>query len=131
MLNISFKQFRCWEKLFLEIPLGYITLIKGNSGSGKTTILHGIIWCLYGNIRLVTPNHIENSSKIRTQVTISMPYIFNGINGILNINRLKNPNQLILDHNNTFYEDKVAQSIINNLFGPYDVWISSCYIGQG
>jgi DNA repair exonuclease SbcCD ATPase subunit len=128
MLRISFHQFRCWENLIIEAPVGKITLIKGNSGVGKTTILQGITWCLYGNIRLVAPNHLE---KAKTYVTIELPYNLNGVNGLLTINRQKNPNRLIISHMDNIYEDKVAQSIIDDLFGNYDIWLASCYIGQG
>src|SRR5205823_13933675 len=55
----------------------------------------------------------------------------NGTNDILTITRQKNPNQFILSHNQKSYEDKVAQSIIDNMFGTYDIWLASCYIGQG
>jgi len=128
MLRVNLHQFRCWDDLNIEIPIGGITLIKGNSGVGKTTIFQAIAWCLYGNIRLVAPNYME---KAKTHVTIEFPYNLNGINDNLIINRQKNPNRLILSHNNQCYEDKVAQSIIDDIFGSYDIWLSSCYIGQG
>lgn len=125
MLRITFNHFRCWETLDIKIPIGIITLIRGNSGSGKTTILQGITWCLYGNIRLVAPNHLE---KAKTRVILEMPY---HNNTIITIDRQKNPNRLLVTHNNNVYEDKVAQSMINDLFGTYDIWLASCYIGQG
>ena len=128
MLRLTFQQFRCWENLNLEIPVGKITLINGASGIGKTTILEGINWCIYGKKQLVTPNHIE---KANTYVKIEMPYNLNNHDGILTITRQKNPNRLTLSHGDCKYEDKVAQSIINDLFGSYDIWLSSCYIGQG
>lgn len=127
MLRITLNQFRCWENLVIEAPIGGITLIKGSSGVGKSTILQGITWCLYGNIRLVTPNYSE---KTKTKVVIELPYNLSGINGTLTINRQKNPNRLLLSHNDKTYEDKVAQSIIDDLFGNYEIWLSSCYIGQ-
>lgn len=130
MFRVTFHQFRCWENLVIEAPVGGITLIKGNSGVGKTTILQGITWCLYGNIRLVTPNHLD---KAKTKVTIECPYTLNGINGLLVVERQKNPNRFLVSHEgleNT-YEDKVAQSLINDIFGNYDIWLASCYIGQG
>jgi DNA repair exonuclease SbcCD ATPase subunit len=128
MLRISLFQFRCWDKLDLEIPLKGITLIRGNSGSGKTTIFHAITWALYGNIRLVAPNHLEldTSTKARTSVMIEIPH-----NGILTIARQRNPTRFIVTHNQHTYEDKVAQSFVDDLFGTYDIWLSSCYIGQG
>lgn len=130
MFRVTFHEFRCWENLVIEAPVGGITLIKGNSGVGKTTILQGITWCLYGNIRLVTPNHLD---KAKTKVTIECPYTLNGMNGMLVVERQKNPNRFLVSHQgleNT-YEDKVAQALINDIFGNYDIWLASCYIGQG
>jgi DNA repair exonuclease SbcCD ATPase subunit len=133
MWRIRFQQFRCWENLLIEAPVGGVTLIKGSSGIGKTTILQGITWCLYGNIRLVAPNHLE---KAKTRVTIEFPYTLNNIPGILMIDRQKNPNRLLVTHvlqgqPGTTYEDKVGQALIDDLFGTHDIWLASCYIGQG
>ena len=134
MLRIELREFRCWELLDVQIPIGRITAIVGRSGGGKTTLLQAIGWCLYGNIRMVNPTHLE---KAKTRVVIEMPYNFDGSDGILTINRQKNPGRFILSHapvgTNLIktYEDKVAQSIIDDLFGNYDVWMASCYIGQG
>lgn len=128
MLKISLYHFRCWKNLVLNIPINKITLIKGRSGVGKTTIFQSISWCLYGNVRSVTPNNID---KIKTRVSIELFYTLNGVDGILTITREKNPNRLLLKHNNELYEDEVAQSIINKIFGSYDIWLSSSYINQG
>lgn len=135
MLRISLKQFRCWKNLNLNIPLGSITLIKGFSGSGKTTILQAIVWCLYGKIQLVSPLLVKQDAAAKkatsTSVTIELPYCYNLKNGTLTITRSKTPNHLTFQHNNDVYDDKVAQSIIDDLFGTYDIWLASCYIGQG
>jgi len=138
MLRISLHQFRCWEDLSIEIPIGAITLLKGNSGVGKTTILQAITWGLYGNIRLVAPNHMENTAnKAKTRVIIELPYTLNNIRDTLTITRQKNPNRLLLSHtglrvenDQSTYEDKVAQALIDDMFGTYDIWMASCYIGQ-
>lgn len=124
MLRLTLAHFRSWNHLSIEAPIGQLTLIRGTSGSGKTTILQAITWCLYGNIRNVSPNHSE---KAKTKVSLSFP-----INkGIIFIEREKNPNRFKITFNNVIYEDKVAQSIIDDLFGNNDIWMASCYIGQG
>lgn len=128
MLRVTFHQFRCWQDLVIEAPIGGITLVKGSSGVGKTTILQGITWCLYGNTRLVAPNHLE---KAKTRVIVDLPYTLSGVRDNLSINRQRNPNRLVLTHGGKVYEDKIAQAIIDDSFGNYDIWLASCYIGQG
>jgi DNA repair exonuclease SbcCD ATPase subunit len=119
-MKILLKDFRCWKDLTLDFPQGKITLLKGKSGSGKTTVLQALYWCLYGKLRLVTPNHNKNA---KTCVSIETNDI--------KIERHKNPCRLIVTYKEILYEGDVAQSIINTLFGDQEVWISSCYIGQG
>jgi len=127
MLRILLKEFRCWKDLSIDIPLGEVTLIKGDSGCGKSTILQAILWCLYGKIQLVMP---VTKKVANTEVTLEFPFHFNGKNDILNITRTKST-RVTLSHSKDFYEDKVAQEIINDLFGSYDLWLASCYVGQG
>lgn len=123
MLKLRLENFRHWESLALEIPLGQITLIKGVSGTGKTTILESIVWCLYGKLQKVAPWHNENA---KTHVSLSM-------NDIV-IDRRRNPSKdkkpFIVNHRGIIYEDAAAQSVVNNLFGNYDIWLASCYVIQ-
>ncbi len=128
MLKITLQNFKCWQNLKLNIKIGEITLIKGPSGIGKSSIFQAIYWCLYDNMKSVAPNNLEKSN---TSVSIEMPYTLNGNEGILYINRQRNPKKLLLSHNNKEQEDKVAQSIIDTIFGNVDLWSSSCYISQG
>lgn len=125
MIKITIKSFRCWDNLTIEIPLNQIVLIKGQSGIGKTTIFQAIVWCLYGNIRSIAPIYTQ---KINTSVTIEFS-CFN--NKFLKINRKKNPNRLLILYGYDTYYDQPAQEIIKELFGPYELWLVSCYVGQG
>lgn len=113
---MSLSYFRCWDKLELKFSEG-TTLIKGQSGSGKSTIFQAIVWVLYGNLQKVAPH---TNPKAKTEVVLKLKNF--------KIVRSKNPNRLIV---NDKFEDKVAQSMINNEFGNYDIWLSSSYIGQG
>lgn len=128
MFRLTLKSFRCWENLTFTAKIGSVTLIRGSSGCGKTTMFQAIIWCLYGQITKITPIHLE---KAKTQVVIEMPFTINGVNDVLRIDRQKDPRRLIVQHGNSVYEDKVAQALINDLFGNDDIWTASCYIGQG
>jgi DNA repair exonuclease SbcCD ATPase subunit len=60
-----------------------------------------------------------------------MPHTHNGITAPLVVDRHKNPGRLLLIHGDNTYEDKVAQAIIDDMFGNYEIWLISCYIGQG
>lgn len=124
MLTITLNKFRCWDDLTIKIPIGKITLIKGTTGSGKTTILQAIAWCLYDKVRSVAPRH---TPKAKTKVTLQVPYK----NVYMNISRQKSPSRLLVTFGQSTYEDHVAQAFINEIFGNYDIWLASCYIGQG
>ena len=122
MIRIEIKQFRCWDRIVLDIFPDSITLVKGNSGIGKTTIFQAINWCLYGTIRNVAPLHDD---KAKTQVVLIFP------RKNLRIERNRNPSRLLLRFGVDDCEDTVAQEFIDETFGSRDMWGSSCYILQG
>lgn len=119
MLTVEIKHFRTWENLTLNIPLTGITLLKGVSGAGKSTILKAISWCMHGKIRKITPHTNE---KAKTYVSLSF--------GSHKIERYRDPNRLIYNHNGRIEEDKAAQLLINETFGNAEVWNASCYVVQ-
>jgi predicted ATP-binding protein involved in virulence len=41
-MKITLQNFRCFKEKTLDIPQGNISLLKGESGKGKTTILESI-----------------------------------------------------------------------------------------
>ena len=96
-----------------------MTLLKGSSGAGKSTILQSIYWALYGNMR-----SIYNNSGItkNLSVTLSLPGI--------TIIRKKNPELLTVDIGGNIYEDLVAQNVIEDLYGNRELWKACSYIEQ-
>lgn len=127
MLTLKLFRFRCWDDLQLTFAPGKITLLRGASGSGKSTIFAAIAWCLFGNVRLVAP---LTNEKAKTAVTLSTC-----ISGQeVTIVRSRNPQRLLVrlsqNGQETVYEDKVAAAIVEGLFGKYEVWIASCYLAQ-
>ena len=108
-MKINIKNFKCWHEKSVEIKDEGIILLSGKSGKGKSSILDAIYFCLFGNGQKVI-----SSGKNNCQVSIEIDNII--------ITRTKKPNRLHLINNEGEYEDDVAQSIINEMFGElFDV----------
>ena len=120
-MELSIKNFRSILEDKYVFPKGN-TLISGESGAGKSTILESIIWCFYGGSN-VSPFNGERSKKIITKVEIKIDNLV--------ITRTKPPDkcQVILDGDKKLEHDE-AQSHINNLFGSKNLWETSCYLKQ-
>lgn len=125
-MELTIENFRCFKKKNIKLIKG-LNLIKGNSGSGKSTILDAFRWCMYGDV-LRTPN---DNKKAVTKVKI----ILNLNNDILEIERTKPPNNITLLEKKekeiklSLFGDE-AQEYINKKFGLSDLWNVSCYITQ-
>ena len=118
-LYLYLENFRCWNKLELILPTNKIILLKGESGSGKSTIFQAIYWLLFDNIKKITP---INNKNARTKVIIKY--------GNITIERCRSPKILKLQIDDKLYDGNVAQGIIYEKFGNTDIWNASCYIMQ-
>ena len=147
-MRIKICGFKCHLDIELTFLNNQMTLIKGHSGVGKSTILQAIYFALYGNMR-----SIYNNAGItkNLSVTLELPNI--------HIFRKKNPELLVvtLSEDKTdessgsecfqeavyepessgsdcfqeaVYEDAIAQSVIDNKFGSKEVWRACSYIEQ-
>ena len=117
-MDIKINNFRgivTWEG---HINKG-LTLLKGDSGRGKSTILEAIKWCLYGQMRQVFPF----SGKKDTEVIISL-------NGIT-ISRKKNPELIKWCNKDIILEASAAEKEIEKHFGSKLLWQAGSYIQQG
>jgi DNA repair exonuclease SbcCD ATPase subunit len=100
-MKLKLKNFRCYLEKEFDFGDSGITLISGISGVGKTTILLGIQFVLFGSgTKLVSYGKTSCSVELE----------FND----LKIIRTKRPNRLVV---NDIYEDDAGQEIINNIFG--------------
>jgi DNA repair exonuclease SbcCD ATPase subunit len=121
MLTLILKNFRCYNNLTLQIPLGQTTLIKGSSGSGKTTLFKAITWALYGvsKKKLITPFTAASNAK----TTVVLQFNHYKVTRCL-------PKKLEVIIQDQKYVDVEAQQHINQIFGHYDVWLSTSYVAQ-
>lgn len=118
-MKIVVKGFKCHLELELSFTDNNMTLIKGPSGIGKSSILQAIAWALYGNMR-----NIYHNAKVTKELAVTLEI------GDLVIFRKKNPELLTVSQSEHLYEDAVAQSVIDNLWGSREVWRACCMIEQ-
>ena len=45
--RVELIDFRCYESIHLDLPSG-VTVISGDNGEGKTSILEAVVWCALG-----------------------------------------------------------------------------------
>lgn len=67
-MEVTLKNFRCWNDLSIEFGLEGITLLHGASGKGKSSILEAICFALTG-----TGRNIVTQGKTSCTVTLSIP----------------------------------------------------------
>lgn len=111
MLKLTLKNFKCYENKEFLFDKGF-TLIEGQSGTGKTTILQAIIFVLYGK---------GTNLKMIGKTSCSVQLEFEN----LTVLRSKSPNKLLV---NDIIEGDEAQSLINTKFG--DTFENISYISQ-
>ena len=111
-MRITLKNFRCYIDQTFEFGKGGIVLLSGPSGQGKSSILFGIYFALYGSGSKVT-------SFGKTSCSVELE--FDG----MKIIRSKRPNRVVVD---SVYEDDVAQELINKKFG--DAFDVTGYVAQ-
>jgi len=98
---ITLKNFKCWENATFTASDSGLTLVAGNSGGGKSSIIQAVYFALYGKGTKVMR---IGTSSCRVELEVAG----------MRIVRTKRPNRLVV---NNEYEDAVAQSIINTKFG--------------
>ncbi len=64
--KIKIKNFLSHSDTVIDLAPGQKVLLDGKSGSGKSSVLDGIIWCLYGESRGDNRNLVKKGSKAAT-----------------------------------------------------------------
>ena len=111
-MRIRLKNFRCYIDESFDFGDDGLILISGISGSGKSSIMIGINFALFGHGTKLSNN---------PELPLSVEFEFDG----MKIFRGKKPNRLIV---NDIHEDEEGQDIINTKFG--DTFNNIGYIAQ-
>lgn len=111
-MKIRMINFLCYTDSSFDFGNSGVALLSGPSGVGKTSILRGIFFALFGE-----GNKLQASGSTSCRVELDFDD--------LKIVRTKRPNRLVV---NEVYEDESAQEIINKTFG--DTFKVTGYIQQ-
>ncbi len=118
-MKIHLINFLCYVDSKFDFGKEGLTLISGSSGAGKSSILKGIFFALFGE-----GNKVQHYGKTSCSVELEFDDPLE-TGETLKIMRTKRPNHLVI---NDVYEDAAAQEIINKRFGS--TFKTSGYIQQ-
>lgn len=111
-MKVRLQNIKCYEDETFDFGSEGISLLSGHSGKGKSTVVQGIYYALFGSGNKITMVG-KNSCKVELE--------FDDIK----IVRSKNPTKLLV---NDIYEADEAQQFINKKFG--DMFDVTGYIPQ-
>ena len=103
-MKITLINFKCWDNKTFEFGDKGVTLLSGQSGAGKTSIIEAIIFVLFGSGRKITKYG-------KKQCIVEMNTMWKEEK--ITIKRQKNPNRLVIMNGEKKYEDDAAQEIRN------------------
>lgn len=119
-MRLKLKNFRYHREETFDLPDQGMVLIRGERGSGKSTILNGIFFALYGKFRRPY-SHGANTCSVE----------FEDSKKKITIVRSCRPNRLIVTYDETVYEDETAQGVIEQVYGMnMDEFQVSSYFDQ-
>lgn len=94
----NYRQYRDMELEFSKDPKRNFTIIKGNNGTGKTTLLNALSWCLYGkeihdygddSSMLLCNNKAANLANVGDVLEVSVTMEFEEDGDILEFSRFQ------------------------------------------
>lgn len=141
---LELSNFLCYEGVHrVHFKPGAFTLLTGESGAGKTTLMNAVEWCLFGTRRLLTAairvdeSHGEEEEEEVTDrkganmwVRLSWDASERVDGKNLIVHRVKGNNKIYVSHGDLKLSGVTAQNIIVRLFGSLNLWRSSSYIAQ-
>jgi DNA repair exonuclease SbcCD ATPase subunit len=126
-MRVTISRFRCISEGTYEFPVQEHTLLDGDSGLGKSTLMNAILWCLYGGMQHVYPGQTKPTAATATKVELFLPEFNN-----LKIIRTKPPEQVTVQiEGQAPITGETAKQQIEKFFGTRRLWIATSYISQG
>lgn len=113
-----FKRLNGIELNFIDYLL---TLIKANSGKGKTTVLKSIGWCLYGNL---------SSKNVDCPITGKKACVTIYMDDFIIERSRHRAISTEVRRGNSILKGDAAEAFIEETFGTYKVWEASSYLSQ-
>lgn len=107
-MKLSLKNFKQYRDFEIELPDTGLILLKGPSGIGKSTILHGIHYAKYGEMKKIKPWSGGGSPVVEFETEVP-EYI--------KIVRTNTPNTLSVTTRLGDFKDDAAQAEIVRVFG--------------
>ena len=120
-MRVILKNFRHHRDASFIFKNERLTLLKGPSGIGKSTIFQAIAWCLYSSMNNIISHNLPVSQKVSVTMETDLFTIY----------RQKRPELLRITYNDEDYLDDVAQGIIEQTYGNRDIWTTCSILKQG
>ena len=104
-MKLKLKNFRYHRDAEFNIPDDGLTLISGERGSGKSTILEAIVFALYGKTKRRPNSHGTESCSVELN------------HDNIQITRTNKPDVLTVIYKGTEFVDNAAQGVIEKVYG--------------
>lgn len=117
-MRLELLNFRCYRGVHaFELDDAGITLVSGSSGAGKTTLMMALYFVITGN----SPSKVITDGCETCRVTLDW-------NAHTKLTRTKRPNRVVIQIDGQSFEDDLAQTYIQRIFGRHFEYTS--YIQQ-
>lgn len=93
-IELKLTNFKCIKEGTFTFPAKGVVLLKGTNGSGKTTVLSGMAWAMYGSMRGVSETYnftISGKQRKTTIARLTIPACLTASNRILHMKRTDRP----------------------------------------